>query len=56
MSLVNFDSCPYSAKHGMYGGNAGDKDGVIYSDAEWIIKYPKATVNMVGNNIASYTT
>lgn len=56
MSLVNFDSCPYSAKHGMYGGNAGDKDGVIYNDAEWIIKYPKATVNMVGNNIASYTT
>ena len=40
----------------MYGGNAGDKDGVIYNDAEWIIKYPKATVNMVGNNIASYTT
>lgn len=56
MSLVNFDSCPYSAKHGMYGGNAGDKDGVIYNDAEWIIKYPKTTVNMVGNNIASYTT
>lgn len=56
MSLVNFDNCPYSAKHGMYGGNAGDKDGVIYNDAEWIIKYPKATVNMVGNNIASYTT
>lgn len=40
----------------MYGGNAGDKDGVIYNDAEWIIKYPKATVNMVGNNILSYTT
>lgn len=56
MSLVNFDSCPYSAKHGMYGGNAGDKDGVVYNDAEWIIKYPKTTVNMVGNNIASYTT
>lgn len=56
MSLVNFDSCPYSAKHGMYGGNAGDKDGVIYNDAEWIIKYPKTTVNMVGNKIASYTT
>ena len=54
--MVNFDSCPYSAKHGMYGGNAGDKDGVIYNDAEWIIKYPKATVNMVGNNILSYTT
>lgn len=40
----------------MYGGNAGDKDGVVYNDAEWIIKYPKTTVNMVGNNIASYTT
>lgn len=40
----------------MYGGNAGDKDGVIYNDAEWIIKYPKTTVNMVGNKIASYTT
>ena len=39
--LVDFSNCPYSTRHGMYGGMAGDKDGIVYNKENWIIKYPK---------------
>ncbi len=29
MSILNIDNCPYSNRHGEYGGMSGLKDGVI---------------------------
>lgn len=54
--MVDFSDCPYSNRHGQYGGQAGDKDGIIYEKEYWIIKYPKATKDMKGDNLPSYTT
>lgn len=54
--IVDFSDCPYSYRHGQYGGQAGDKDGIIYKGECWIIKYPKPTRSMQGDNFASYTT
>ncbi len=54
--IVDFSKCEYSNRHGRYGGQAGDKDGILYKGEPWIVKYPKSTVSMKGNNLPSYTT
>lgn len=36
--IINFDNCELSGL--MYGGMAGRKEGIIYDDEYWIIKYP----------------
>lgn len=54
--IYNFDNLEYSSRHGMYGGMAGDKDGVKIVNDFWIIKYPKNTKDMVGNNLDAYTS
>lgn len=54
--LVDFSACPFSSRHGQYGGQAGGKDGIIYKGSPWIIKYPKSTRSMQGANLPSYTT
>ena len=41
MKLIDLNKYEQSLKHGSYGGNAGDKDGIIYNNENWIIKYPK---------------
>lgn len=41
--IINFQDCPYSNRHGSYTGMAGDKDGILYNDEPWIIKFPKST-------------
>lgn len=56
MNLIDFSNCEYSNRHGLYAGNAGGKDGLIYNGANWVIKYPKTTRSMSGKNLASYTT
>lgn len=56
MEIIDFSNCEYSNRHGRYGGNAGDKDGIIYQNENWIIKYPKTTKSMVGKDLPSYTT
>ena len=40
----------------LYGGHAGDKDGVIYNNENWILKYPKSTFDLKGNVEIPYTT
>lgn len=40
--IMDFTQMPYSTRHGNYGGMAGDKDGIIYQNEPWIIKYPKS--------------
>lgn len=54
--LIDFSECPYSDRHGTYGGLAGDKDGILYQHQYWLIKYPKSTKFFTGQNLASYTT
>ena len=41
--IIDFSKCEYSMRHGSYGGMAGDKDGIIYNNNFYIIKYPKAS-------------
>lgn len=55
--IFNFENLEYSNRHGMYGGAAGDKDGVLINDEYWIIKYPRNTKSMnLSSNLPSYTT
>lgn len=55
MNIINFDNCQISDKNGSYTGDAGSKEGIIYNDENWLIKYPKSTKRM--NRIdTSYTT
>lgn len=53
--IIDFTPCTLSSRAGTYGGKAGYKDGIIYKNEYWIIKYPQSTKGMRGN-IASYTT
>ncbi len=55
IKIINFDDCQYSDRDGTYGGAAGDKDGIIYNNEYWIIKYPKNTKDMRLDDM-SYTT
>lgn len=54
--IVDFENAPFSLRHGRYGGQAGDKDGIIYNKENWIIKYPKSTKSMQGLGLSKYTT
>ncbi|MBE5846770.1 MAG: CtkA family protein [Lachnospiraceae bacterium] len=56
MELVDFSKCPISNRHGIYGGQAGDKDGIIYNNEFWIVKFPKSTKSMKGDALDAYTT
>jgi hypothetical protein len=55
MYFINFDECKLSDRAGTYGGKAGFKDGIIYNNEYWMIKYPKSTKGMRKPEI-SYTT
>lgn len=55
MELENLDNCPLSPRAGSYGGKAGLKDGIIYNNEYWIVKYPKSTADMRVKDM-SYTT
>lgn len=54
--IINLDNCEYSDKNGMYGGAAGDKDGIIYDGCNWLIKYPKYIGDMERTGGAIYST
>lgn len=56
MPIIDLNNAEYSNRHGIYGGAAGDKDGIIYEDEYWIVKYPKNTRSMSGDNLSEYTT
>lgn len=43
MEILDLNSCEYSNRHGSYGGMAGDKDGIIFNNEFWIVKYPKSS-------------
>lgn len=54
--IVDLSKCKISDRHGMYGGQAGDKDGILYNNEYWIVKFPKSTKGMKGNDLPSYTS
>ena len=56
MQIIDFSNCEFNNRHGRYGGAAGDKDGILYNGENWIIKYPKSTRSMQGEEKPSYTT
>lgn len=56
IQIKNFENNENSYRHGRYGGQAGDKDGIIVDGENWIVKYPKNTKGMTGNNLPPYTT
>lgn len=55
MKIYDLNSCETSERNGMYGGMAGLKEGIIWNNAFWLVKYPKTTKGMDIKNM-SYTT
>ena len=54
-NIFNLDPYLTNERNGMYGGQAGDKEGITIDGEYWIVKYPKSTKGMRGD-IESYTT
>lgn len=55
MEIHNLNACNISERNGMYGGMAGLKEGLIWKDEFWLVKYPKTTRGMDVKGL-SYTT
>lgn len=53
--MYNLENCPLSDKNGAYGGQAGLKEGIIFDNKYWLVKYPKSTKSMARVE-DSYTT
>ena len=53
--MYNLENCPLSDKNGSYGGQAGLKEGIIFDNKYWLVKYPKSTKSMARVE-DSYTT
>ncbi len=54
--IMDFSDCEYSIRHGSYGGRAGDKDGILYNNVFYMIKYPKPARQLKGIEDMSYIT
>lgn len=54
--IVDLNDCRLSRKNGMYGGAAGNKDGIIYNGENWLVKYPKNIKGLERTGDASYST
>ncbi len=39
--IYDLDDCPVSERNSSYGGNSGDKEGIIIDGEPWLVKYPK---------------
>lgn len=53
MEVIDFNECKENDRD--YGGNAGEKLGIIFNEENWFLKFPKSTVGMNRIDI-SYTT
>lgn len=53
--IFELDYYSVNERNGVYGGKAGDKEGITIDGQYWIVKYPKNTAGMRGD-IDSYTT
>ncbi|MDO4396775.1 MAG: CtkA family protein, partial [Clostridia bacterium] len=58
ITIRNLDNYELSNRNGMYGGNAGSKDGILIDGEYWIVKYPKSTKFLSGDKreLGSYST
>lgn len=56
MKIIDINNCKYSRKNGTYGGAAGNKDGIIYNEESWLVKYPKNIIGLTRTGEASYST
>lgn len=54
--IANLADAPLSSRDGSYGGMAGFKDGILYENAYWIIKYPKSTAGLTDVAELSYVS
>lgn len=55
LEIKDLNQYPTNERNGMYGGKAGDKEGITIDGEYWIVKYPKSTKGMKGK-LDSYTT
>ncbi len=46
--IMNLDKYENNERNGIYGGKAGDKEGITINEEYWIVKYPKSTKGMKG--------
>ena len=53
--IVDLSKCKLNERAGTYGGKAGFKDGIVYNDEYWIVKYPQSAKRMRARE-AFYTT
>lgn len=42
MKIYDLQNCSKSNRDGIYGGNSGSKEGIVFDGARWIVKYPKS--------------
>lgn len=56
MKLYNFENCPLSDRNGTYGGNSGDKEGILINNERWIVKYPKSASKLRDVSDMSYSS
>lgn len=53
-NIYDLGSYPLSDRNGSYGGNAGQKEGILIDDEYWMVKYPQSTKGM--QNVGSLST
>ena len=54
--IYDFSKLKTSDRNGTYGGNSGNKEGVLINDEYWLIKYPKSTKDLNNVGSLSYST
>ena len=55
MRIHHLDKYPLSERNSTYGGNSGDKEGIIVDGKNWIVKYPKRGSQLKGIVDLSYS-
>lgn len=43
MEIYDLENCKTNDRNGTYGGHSGYKEGIIWNDKNWIVKYSKKT-------------
>lgn len=54
--IYNLNNVPISDRNGTYGGDSGDKEGVLINNEYWLIKYPRNNKQLLNGDVLSYST
>jgi hypothetical protein len=54
--IYNLNDMPLSDRNSTYGGNSGDKEGILINQEYWLVKYPKNVKNLQNIGTLSYST